>query len=231
MCEIQRKASVIMKWKIAVGAILAVMLLSGIGFFNFGEKTVSNVSVEELGIKGLWKLVVDQTAVSDQARIHTFNTIISNQGEFLELAFHVIERSNHDYVYTRVNYDTQQQRLAVKRSSVDQWSQYNQQLDANYFFARLEEWKVLDLMNSGEYPFIQLDLLMDTHVNYSIEDRLKFGIDDKGLYVITNEQLPVQGYWLSTCGIKQYDEGRFSGCDNSIDYILDIFGSGRKDGQ
>ena len=196
-------------------------------YWDSREVKISNVSAEELGIAGIWELVVAQSLVSEQARLHTFQTNLSKSGEINELTFQVVERSSQTYVHYRISYDVAEQKLTLRRSSSDSWLQFDQQLLTHDFFDQLSEWKVLNVVASKSSN-VRLQLMQETVVNYHIENRQRFGIDGKGLYVIADEQLPVQGLWLSACDRTVLSDGQYSGCDNYIDYLLDLTGRERE---
>lgn len=196
-------------------------------YWDSREVKISNVSAEELGIAGIWELVVAQSLVSEQARLHTFQTNLSKSGEINDLTFHVVERSSQTYVHSRISYESAEQKLTLRRSSSDSWLQFDQQLLTHDFFDQLSEWKVLNVVASKSSN-VRLQLMQETVVNYHIENRQRFGIDGKGLYVIADEQLPVQGLWLSACDRTVLSDGQYSGCDNYIDYLLDLTGRERE---
>lgn len=198
-------------------------------FYHHRAIRISNISAEQLGVTGAWKSIIAQSPVSEQAKLHRFQTTFSKTGEVHELSFHLVERGDYqNYIHSRVSYDTEKQTLTLQRSNSDQWLQYDQEIAADYFFERLGEWKVLEAVSS-ESSLVKLQLMQDTLVNYNIKDRQKFAIDENGLHEITDDQLPVKGYWLSACETTKSDEGYYSGCDHVVDYLLDVMEYRKKD--
>ncbi|AJY73459.1 hypothetical protein VN24_00995 [Paenibacillus beijingensis] len=209
---------------------LLVPAFAGMVDWHPREMAIRNVSIEQLGMDGVWKTVTAQAPVSKQAKLLSYEMVLSSRGEVLELTFRLVERDEGRFIHTDAVYDVQEQILTLKRSSTDQWLQYNRQISAEHFFARVVELHLMNLRSAGDHPYVKLELMEDgTPVNYGIKEGHKFGVDEKGVYEIVNEQLPVTGNWISACGFRVYAE-HYSGCEDRVDYLFDIVGEGRWDG-
>lgn len=184
------------------------------------EMTVRDVSIEEIGPGGLWKSVVAQAAVSEQARLSEYEAILSEQGELKELSFTIVDRGQDGYVHTDAEYNAQDQSLVLKRITTDEWIQYDRQMMSDYFFKQVADLHNVISHQGGEYPYIKLKLMSDgTLVNYGIKDRDKFRVSLTDVIKIDDDELPIEGYWVSGCGTGE-GSGDYSECKNPTDYLL-----------
>ena len=189
-----------------------------------GDMTIRNVSVESVGIDGVWRTVTAQAPVSNQARLLEFETVLSSGGEVKGLSFHLVERIENRYFHTNAVYDEQEQTLKIQRSTTDEWVQYGEQILAERFFSRVVDLDLMSLRSAGEHPYVKLGLMEDgMRVNYGIKEASTFAVSEEGVREIGDERLPVQGYWVSACGVEENDEYG-SGCAGRTDYLFDIVG-------
>ncbi|MDF2724080.1 MAG: hypothetical protein K0Q59_3755, partial [Paenibacillus sp.] len=170
------------------------------------DTVIRNISMEQLGLNGVWRMVAAQAPVSSQARLLSYETVVSSDAEVKELAFHLVDRDDKGrYIHTEATYDVAAQSVGLKRSRTDEWLQFPRQIMAEQFFKRAESLHLMELKPSGNgHQLVKLELLEDgTQVNYAMKDANTLGVDEHGVYNIRVDQLPVQAYVMLACGVPQ----------------------------
>lgn len=191
------------------------------------DSVIRKVAVEQLGVDGVWRMVAARAPVSSQARLLSYETVVSSDGEVKELAFHLVDRDDRGrYMHTEAVYDAAGQSVALKRSRTDEWLQFPQQIMAEQFFERVQSLHLMNLKPSSgsDHQLVKLELFEDgTLVNYGMRDADTFGVDKDGVYKIREEQLPVQAYAIIVCGVPQSADPAY-GCEDPAYYLFDIVG-------
>jgi hypothetical protein len=212
-----------------LGLLLYLLQLTMPGIVNVLDLkdkniAINHVSIEQLGVDGLWKMIEARAPISDQAKILNFETVVSSDGEVKELDFSLVDRDDHGrYILTKAVYDSAKNSVALKRSWSDEWLQYPRQTHAEDFFEKVNSFDLMDLKPfGGDHQLVKLELLQDgTRVNYAIKDAQTFGVNEEGISKIELEQLPVEGIWMMACGVPQIDNPAH-GCDNPTHYLFDF---------
>lgn len=204
---------------------------------HFGSEprstTMHHISVEELGIDGVWKMVAARTPVSNQARIQDFETVLSENGEVKELSFQFIEHNaaTGRFLHTTAIYHSSDQTIAIKRSSTDEWIQFSRQTMAEHFFERVETLKLMNLKPAGgdhRYVMLELDHAFDgAQGSYAMKEEDNFGIDEKGVYPIRDKQLPVTATLMRVCAPQSLEHA--STCEDPANYFFDIVEGGARE--
>ncbi|MEF3305713.1 hypothetical protein [Paenibacillus sp. GYB003] len=191
------------------------------------DTVIRNVSMEQLGLDGVWKMVAARVAVSSQARLLSYETVVASDVGVKELSFHLVDRDDRGrYIHTEASYDVSGQSVALKRSWTDEWLQFPRQIMAKHFFERAQSLHLMDLKPSGgDHRLVKLELLEDgTQVNYGMKDAHTLGVDEQGVFKIREEQLPVQAYVMIACGVPQSVHPVY-GCEDPAYYLFDIAGT------
>lgn len=212
-----------------LGLLLSVLVAAGVWAYDHRsdseERTIRGVSIERSGADGLWRMLAAQTPVSERAKLLDYETVVSESGEVAELNFIVVDREAGGYVHTEAAYDAEKELLHLRRTGpMEEWLQYDRQIDAERFFARVEDDELMRLRPGRHHPYVKLKLMEDgTQANYGIRGRPTFEVAEGGTRGIADERLPVQGYWLSVCGMASADP-LFGGCEDVADYLFEIGG-------
>ncbi|MFF2480737.1 hypothetical protein [Paenibacillus sp. NPDC058071] len=193
---------------------------AGLATGDFKSAVIRHVSEEELGYDGLWKSLIAQTKIGQHAKLADFEVTHAESGEWIQLNFRLVERSGDRYLHTEALYDVQKLQLKLTRhASTNQWVQYDRQMDAGYFFEQADLLQFAHLRDD-DFPYGKLKLMSDgTKVSYGIKEGHKFEVNENGVKPIENDQLPVQGYWLHTCGVNSEKD---NGCASRADYLFDV---------
>lgn len=199
--------------------------IAGVLDLNSRDTVIPNVSIEQLGLDGVWKMVAARAPVSSQAKLQSYETVVSSDGKVKELAFHLVDRDEKGgYIHTEAVYDVSGRSVALERSSTDEWLQFPRQIMAVEFFER-QSLHLMDLKPSGgDHRLVKLELLGDgAQVNYAVKDSHTFGLDEESVYKIREEQLPVQGNLMIACGVPQSIDPVY-GCEDPAHYLFNVAG-------
>ncbi len=190
------------------------------------DTVIRNVSIEQLGLDGVWKMVAARVPVSSQSKLQSYEAVVSSDGEVKKLAFHLVDRDERGrYLHTEAVYNVSGQSFALERSSTDEWLQFPRQIMAENFFEKMQSLHLMDLKPSaGDHRLVKLELMEDgTQVNYAVKDAHTFGVNEEGVYKIREEQLPIQANLLIACGVPQSTDPVYS-CEDPAYYLIDIVG-------
>ncbi|WP_367903428.1 hypothetical protein [Paenibacillus sp. PL2-23] len=190
---------------------------------------LKEISADELGHEGLWRMIAAQTLLSQQAKVDQYEAVVANDGQLRTQKLHLVDRDQEGrYVHVEAFYEAVDQTVLVKRYTTESWVQHSRSIAASYFFERVESLGLTRLKpDEGEYNLVGLELMgYGAQVHYGIVNGHTFGVDEDGAYAIeVNVNQPVQGIWLYACGIRDNrDPFSFSTCDNQTDYLFDIEG-------
>ncbi|MCK9859934.1 hypothetical protein [Paenibacillus sp. ATY16] len=189
------------------------------------QNILHHVSVEQLGVDGLLKMVIARAPVSNQARIESFETVLDENGEVKELVFQFVDSvANGRYTHISAVYHASEQSITLKRSISDGWLKFPQTVLADNFINRVQELELLKLKPAGgdhRYVKLELDPLF---ASYAMKNESNFGVNEKGVYPIGDNQLPVTATRLIVCAPQSLD--RMSVCEDQINYYFNIVEGG-----
>ncbi|QNK59268.1 hypothetical protein [Paenibacillus sp. PAMC21692] len=178
------------------------------------------IPYEALGMEGIWRSVLAETSVTDQAKISSFELVRTKEGDVLKAEFRLVDRVNDEFVFSEVAYDGEGNRMKYSpRGSSDTWLQYNEGMYAALFFERFEKLRMLDWRPSGDDAYVMLKLLDDRPVQYAINDAVKFKVDEAGIHSVANDQLPIQGMLFTVGGAAYPDPSSWAGW---TDYLFNV---------
>ncbi|WP_208403399.1 hypothetical protein [Paenibacillus sp. BK720] len=187
-----------------------------------------NVSIEQLGFDGVWKMVMARAPVSNQARVEGFETVLAQNGEVIELEFQLFDPDANGR-YNRINavYHASEQSVTLKRSLTNEKLQYSGAFPADDFVNRVQQLELLKLKPAGgehRYVMLELDPL---HGSYAMKNESNFGVDEKGVYPIGDEQLPITATRLIVCAPQSLD--KMSACEDDVNYYFNIVEGGMRE--
>ncbi|MCM3630710.1 hypothetical protein M3194_25585 [Paenibacillus glycanilyticus] len=195
--------------------------------------TMRHISAEEVGIDGVWRMVAARTPVSNRARIQSFKTTLSENAQVKELKFEWVEHdpATDRYLHTSAIYHDDDQTVTLTRYKTDEWLQYSRQMMAERFIERVQTLKLIDLKPSGgdhRYVRIELDRAFEgSQGSYAMKDEDNFGVDEKGIYPISDEQLPVTANRMLVCAPQTLED--WSTCEDPVNYYFDIVEGGARE--
>lgn len=173
-----------------------------------------------------WITIKDQMEIDPDARLENFKAEYEKNGQIIRLSYDLVSRSEDGFIYYDIGFSSETKEYTIRRHKVgDQWLQYDRSVFASRFFEVLDQAQVrnLPLKHSFEENILTSDGEM---TSYAVEDRYKYLIQGKEIKEITNDQLPIKGYYITSCGIDK-THGVPSGstisysCENEADYFFD----------
>jgi hypothetical protein len=216
--------------------MLGVIIMGGFTFLiyliveNLVFERQRGISVNTTPLKAhdyvtQWDEMVTKLQMDSEAKMADFHLFYNQNGDVLKFSYEVVGRDDKDhFIYYYLNYDLAHSKAIVKKQKIDgPWIQYDRSVTGRYFFGRLNEMDLTVMKPNNEDPIRQLRLHVDgSRMTYGMKENKKYRIDQAQIREITDEQLPVKGYWLSVCGMSEDASPDFvSSCDDRIDYILE----------
>jgi hypothetical protein len=190
------------------------------------EVAGSSATISEVRFTNDWGKIRDQLNIDPDAHLENFRAEYQKQGEIKRLTFDLVSRSEEGFILYDIRYSTETKTYTIKRRKVgDQWPQYDRTVSASRFFEVLDQVQVRKL--SPEHPYERIVLNSDGELaSYAIKDRKKYWIHGNEMKEITDDQLPVRGYYVTACGRKETYETttgstRSSSCEGEVDYFFE----------
>lgn len=219
-----------------LGLLMYVLQLAGPAIVNHlgsnpENKTMRNISAEELGVDGVWKMVAARAPFGSNAKLQSFEAVRSENGDVLEMHFEVIEHNPaaERFLHTSATYRGKDQSVFVKRYNTTEWLQYPRQMMAEHFIERVQTLKLMDLKPSdSDHRYVKLELFPDSmQASYAMKGENNFGVDEKGVYRIRDEQLPVTATLLQVCAPPSLEPA--ADCKDYANYFFDITEGGARE--
>jgi len=191
------------------------------------EIAASSANMYQVPFAKDWLTIQEQLDIDPDARLEKFRAEYQKDGEIIRLSYDAVGQSDNEFVYYDIDFSTETQAYTVKRRKVGpQWLQYDRSVFASRFFEVFDEVQVRNL--SPEDSFDRIILNSDGEfTSYAIEKGKKYLIRGEEIRELTNEELPVEGYTISTCGRTTYETTssytRSSGCLGDVDYFFDTY--------
>ncbi|KRF07096.1 hypothetical protein ASG89_17225 [Paenibacillus sp. Soil766] len=173
-----------------------------------------------------WQEMASKLEIEDElAKLEDFHLFYNQQGDVQKLSYEVVgRRSKDDFIYYYVDYDLAASKALVKKQRIEgPWIQYNRSIAVNYFFERLDEMDLTVIKPNNNDPIRQMRIQENGgRINYAMKGTLKYRIDKGQIREISDAQLPVEGYWLTVCGMSVDAAPDFvASCEDRVDYVLD----------
>lgn len=207
---------------------LAVFLLQLIiptveEYFYERPRQVSSSSdnLYNIDFTGDWNTIRHRMQIDSNARLENFHTEYQQNGQIKYLNYDLVSHGEDSFIYYNVVFSTETKAYTIRRHKVgDQWMQFDRSVLANRFFEVLDLVQVRQLLPKHSYQEMALNSDGDL-ISYAVEDRKKYLIQENQLKEITNDELPIKGFFITSCGTVKMNETTF-GCESEVDYFFDV---------
>jgi hypothetical protein len=204
-----------------ISPILWPALQGAVGFEG-KSATVRDIPIEELGMNGVWKALAAETYVAEEAKVSRYEAIVANGGKVKEILLELVQPVEEGFVHTHAVYDAETSRLKLNRYTSDEWIQHGGQIEAKHFFRTVDELSLFQLKSGIESDLVKLELMSQEPVHYGIKDAKAYTVDEKGIQPVVENDLPVQGIWISIAGeIDSTPAGE--GWAGYVDYLFNVY--------
>ncbi|MFB7642811.1 hypothetical protein [Peribacillus butanolivorans] len=167
-------------------------------------------------------------------RLEDFKVDYTEDGRITDLSWQLLGKNGNSYNLYQIRYDIDKNRYQVMNSQLETWLQYNQLIDAEHFFENLNVLDIKDITHAkGDFSSYVIQSTGE-RINYAVENRthvVSHVVSNGEIQLLDDEQLPVEGYYISTFAMKKTGEERddqgnitqesFEGTELS-DYLFDV---------
>ncbi|MCS0824780.1 hypothetical protein NX029_12430 [Cytobacillus firmus] len=168
---------------------------------------------------------------NNNLRLEDFEVNYVKDGSITDLSWQLLGQNGNSYNLYQIRYDIVKSRYRVANSQLDTWLQYNRLIEADHFFENLNVLDIKEITHAkGDFSSYVIQSAGE-RINYAVENRTHFFISNGEIQLLDDEQLPVEGYYISTFAMKKTGEKRddkgnitqesFEGTEPS-DYLIDI---------
>jgi len=168
---------------------------------------------------------------NNNLRLEDFEVNYLKDGSITDLSWQLLGQNGNSYNLYKVRYDIGKSRYRVTDSQLDTWLQYNRLIEADHFFENLNVLDIKDITHAkGGFSSYGIQSTGE-RINYAVGNRTHFFISNGEIQLLDDEQLPVEGYHISTFAMKKTGEKRddkgnitqesFEGIESS-DYLFDV---------
>lgn len=168
---------------------------------------------------------------NNNLRLEDFEVNYVKDGRMTDLSWQLIEQNGNNYNLYYIRYETGKSRYVVTGSQIDSWLQYDRLIEADYFFENLN---ILDIKGithaKGDFSSYVIRSTGERN-NYELGSEGYFFISNGEIQLLDDEQLPFEGYYISTFAMMKTEEKRddkgnityesFEGTESS-DYLFDV---------
>ena len=164
-------------------------------------------------------------------RLEDFEVNYVKDGRITDLSWQLLEQNGNSYNLYQIRYDIDRSKYRVTESKLDSWIQYTRLIEAEHFFENLNVLDVKDITHAKGTFSSYVIRSTGERINYAIGNRTHFLISNREIQLLDDEQLPVEGYYISTFAMKKTEEKRddkgnitqesFEGIELS-DYLFDV---------
>jgi hypothetical protein len=191
------------------------------------EVAGSSVNIYEVNFTHDWSTIREKMSIDPDAHLENFRAEYQKDGQIKRLSYDLVTRSEEGFIRYDIDYSSETKEYTIKRRKVGkQWLQYNRTVLASRFFAVLDQVQVRNL--SPEHSYERIILTSDGEMaSYAIKDRKKYLIRGNVMDEITDDELPVKGYYVTACGMNETyktttGSTRSYGCEGEVDYFFDV---------
>lgn len=168
---------------------------------------------------------------NNNLRLEDFEVNYVKDGNITDLSWQLLEQNGNSYNLYQIRYDIAKSSYRVTNNQLDTWLQYNRLIEADHFFENLNVLDIKEITHAkGDFSSYVVQSTGE-QINYAIENSTHFFISNGEIQLLDDEQLPVEGYYISTFAMKKTGEKRddkgnitqesFEGTESS-DYLFDI---------
>ncbi|MDQ0112090.1 hypothetical protein [Paenibacillus harenae] len=179
----------------------------------------------ELSFQDMWAAVDAEFHLAGSAKLERFETDYRSDGLIDGMRLEFVDQDNEGFVHYRAELRGKGSKLHVTRIRIEgPWYQYDRALEMFWFAERLDSFNLSALKPSGsDYPTYRLETREGGYVSYGIKDTENYVVDEGGITVLEDDELPVTGFWLNVCGWNAISgqQERYS-CAASADFLFDV---------
>lgn len=187
-------------------------------------------SVYTMNFQEEYELVKQELNLENNSlRLEDFEVDYTEDGRITDLSWQLIGQNGNSYNLYEIRYDIDRNRYQVMNSQLETWLQYNRLIDAEHFFENLNVLDIKDITHAkGDFSSYVIQSTGE-RINYAVENRT-YVVSNGETQLLDDEQLPVEGYYISTFAMKKTGEEKddqeiiteesFEGTELS-DYLFD----------
>ncbi|MDR7235942.1 hypothetical protein [Neobacillus drentensis] len=189
-------------------------------------------SVYTMNFQKEYELVKQELKLENNSlRLEDFKVDYTEDGRITDLSWQLLGQNGNGYNLYQIRYDISKNRYRVIYSQHDTWLQYNQLIEADLFFENLILLDIKDITHAKGDFFSYGIQSTGERISYAVGNQTHFVVSIGEIQLLDDEQLPVEGYCISTFAIKKTGEERddqgnitqesFEGTESS-DYLFDV---------
>lgn len=164
-------------------------------------------------------------------KLEDFEVDYVKNGRMTEISWQLLEQKGNSFKLYQIQYDFDKSRYRIKNSQLDSWLQYNRLIEADLFFENLNVLDIKDITHEkGDFSSYVIRSTGE-RINYAVENGTHFFVSNGEIQLLDKEQLPIEGYYISTFAMKKTGEKRddqgniteesFEGTASS-DYLIEV---------
>lgn len=180
-------------------------------------------NIYELNFQNHWKKVAETLELDEYSmkttRAEGLKIDYEKDGKLKRLRYEVTWREEGQFRHATVYFHEGQKKLTVRATKVDQWLQYDRLMSIERLFEKLDQINIKDLTPQGEFSYYGF-IFSGEWTNFAIKDGETFIIEDNKIIPYAGE-LPIEGYWMNTFGMKQTGERSNVSTDGHY-YLFDV---------
>ncbi|MEH6939852.1 hypothetical protein V7056_18700 [Bacillus sp. JJ664] len=189
-------------------------------------------SVYTINLQDEYKLIKKELKLKNTSlMLEDYEVNYVKNGRITDLRWQLIEQNGNGFNLYHIQYDSRKNRYQVIKSPLDTWLQYSRLVDADRFFEILNVLNIKDTTHSkGEFSSYVIKTLGE-RVRYEVKNQDLYIVSNEKIQLLDDEQLPVEGFYISTFAMKKTSEERdkqgnitgesFEGTEIS-DYLFDV---------
>jgi len=164
-------------------------------------------SVYTMNFQDEYKLIRQELNLeNNNLRLEDFEVDYVKDGRITDLRWQLLGQTGTSYNLYQIRYDFSKSRYRVMYRQLDTWLQYNRLIDADRFFENLNVLKIKDITHAkGDFSSYGIQSSGE-RVNYAVENRTHFIVLNGKIQFLDDEQLPVEGYDISTFAMEKTGE-------------------------
>jgi hypothetical protein len=168
-------------------------------------------SVYSMDFQNEFKLIKGKFNLeNNELKLEDFEVDYVKDGSIKEFRWELLSHQNDRYIHYQINYDVDNKRYRVTKSQLDMWPQYDRLIGAGFFFENIKMLDIKDItQDKGKFPYYVIRSSGES-VSYASDE----AVDLHSLFVVENgeihliEQLPIEGYEITTFAMKKTEEQR-----------------------
>lgn len=189
------------------------------------EISSNYININTIDFQRDWQLIKDRLEVNDDARLEDFEIEYEVDGTIRKLKFELISNKEEGLVHYFIELLPDKQKYIIKPKKIEQWLQYDRLTTVGRFFHVLTLLNIEEVRPVGSYEWYVIKSSGEL-VSYAIKEYDKYIIISKdNVKKISNDELPIKGYYISSFGMEKESESSEStsyGNKGEKDYFFDV---------